>query len=102
MSCQRAESPLKLAGFTNTRLFFQDCLAESDPDIETLWVAHVDSELRCVHLTHHDGDTQEAITSLGIPPAEHAWFDAAPDRVEARSARRRASSASCLVPHRRK
>ena len=53
---QRAESPLRLNGFEAARRFFADCLAESDPATEHVWVAHVDDRARCIHLTRHDGD----------------------------------------------
>lgn len=52
---QRAESPLRLNGLAAARRFFAGCLAECDPSREHLWVAHVDSEARCIHLTRHDG-----------------------------------------------
>ena len=53
---QRAESPLRLNGLEAARRFFADCLAETDPAREHLWVAHVDDQARCIHLTRHDGD----------------------------------------------
>ena len=53
---QRAESPLLLNGYDAARRFFADCLAESDPLREHLWVAHVDDRARCIHLSRHDGD----------------------------------------------
>ena len=52
---QRAESPLRLNGLEQARSFFASCLAETDPTKEHLWVAHVDDDARCVHLTRHDG-----------------------------------------------
>ena len=52
---QRAESPLRLNGLEQARRFFAGCLAEADPKQEHLWVAHVDGDARCVHLTRHDG-----------------------------------------------
>ena len=52
---QRAESPLRLNGLEAARRFFADCLAETDPAKEHLWVAHVDDQARCIHLTRHDG-----------------------------------------------
>ncbi len=52
---QRAESPLHLDGLDQARRFFAGCLAEADPTKEHLWVAHVDDNSRCVHLTRHDG-----------------------------------------------
>lgn len=53
---QRAESPLGLNGLEAARRFFADCLAECDPAKEHVWVAHVDDQARCIHLTRHDGD----------------------------------------------
>lgn len=53
---QRAESPLLLNGFEASRRFFADCLSETDPKREHLWVAHVDHQARCIHLSRHDGD----------------------------------------------
>jgi DNA repair protein RadC len=53
---QRAELPLKLNGLTAAREFFASCLAEEDPRRECLWVAHVDDEARCLHLSRHRGD----------------------------------------------
>ena len=53
---QRAESPLHLNGLDAARRFFADCLGETDPTREHLWVAHVDDQARCIHLSRHDGD----------------------------------------------
>jgi DNA repair protein RadC len=53
---QRAELPLRLDGFAAARRFFAGCLAECDPSREHMWVAHVDDEARCIHLSRHDGD----------------------------------------------
>ena len=63
MRCQRAEPPLKLNGFAAAREFFSGCLAEQDAATETLWVAHVDSEGRCLHLSRHIGD----VSAVGLP-----------------------------------
>jgi DNA repair protein RadC len=56
MRCQRAELPLKLDGLAAARSFFAGCLSDSDPTRESLWVAHVDNQARCVHLSRHTGD----------------------------------------------
>lgn len=56
MRYQRAESPLKLDGLAAARAFFSGCLADCDPALESLWVAHLDDEARCLHLTRHAGD----------------------------------------------
>lgn len=57
---QRAESPLRLDGLEQARRFFVSCLKEADPKQEHLWVAHVDEDSRCVHLTRHDGRSDGA------------------------------------------
>lgn len=61
---QRAESPLRLNGLEAARRFFAGCLAECDPTREHLWVAHVDAEARCLHLTRHDGCDSAATLPL--------------------------------------
>ena len=54
---QRAESPLRIDGLEQARRFFAGCLAEADPSQEHLWVAHVDDDARCLHLSRHDGQS---------------------------------------------
>jgi len=56
MRYQRAEHPLKLDGLAAARAFFAGCIADSDPSRESLWVAHVDDEAHCLHVSRHDGD----------------------------------------------
>jgi DNA repair protein RadC len=56
MRYQRAELPLKLDGLAAARSFFAGCMADSDPSRESLWVAHVDDEARCLHVSRHEGD----------------------------------------------
>lgn len=60
---QPAEPPLKLDGLATARRFFSRCFAEQDTSRETLWVAHLDDEARCLHLSHHPGDE----TGVGFP-----------------------------------
>lgn len=60
MRYQRAELPLKLDGLAAARAFFSGCLAEADPRLETLWVAHVDGQSRCLHLTAYQGNESGA------------------------------------------
>jgi DNA repair protein RadC len=57
---QRAESPLRLDGLDQARRFFAGCMAEADPTQEHLWVAHVDDDSRCLHMTRHDGQADGA------------------------------------------
>ena len=53
---QRAELPLKLDGPAAARNFFAECFAEQDPSAERIWVAHLDDQSHCVHLSSHEGD----------------------------------------------
>ena len=56
MQYRRAEPPLKIDGLASARTFFAGCFAESDATRERLWVAHLDKQLNCLHLTRHEGD----------------------------------------------
>lgn len=56
MRYQRAELPLKLDGLAAARDFFAGCVADAEPTQENLWVAHVDDQSRCVHVSRHAGD----------------------------------------------
>ena len=69
---QRAESPLRLNGLEQARRFFAGCLAETDPDQEHLWVAHVDGDARCIHLSRHDGDADGADLPIRVIVADAA------------------------------
>jgi len=64
MRHQRAERPLKLDGFAAARDFFAGCFAETVSARESLFVAHVDKQLNCIHLSRHDGN--EAETALPV------------------------------------
>ena len=68
---QRAES-LRLNGLDAARRFFAGLLAESDMEREHLWVAHVDDEVRCIHLSRHEGRKAGADV-----PMRQILFDAA-------------------------
>ena len=56
MRYRRAELPLRIDGLPAARIFFAGCLADSDPNRESLWVAHLDDKARCLHLSRHSGD----------------------------------------------
>lgn len=110
MRYQRAELPLKLDGLASARRFFAGCLADSDPTRESLWVAHLDEQARCVHLSRHPGDENgsdfplkqivaDAAThrSAGIVLAHnHPSGDARPSESDCRATRRLASAAEAL------
>ena len=110
MRYQRAELPLKLDGLTAARDFFAGCFAEFDPQRETLWVAHVDEQARCLHVSCHEGDEtgagfplREIIAdaaqhgSAGIVLAHnHPSGDTRPSDSDCRATRRLASAAEAL------
>jgi DNA repair protein RadC len=60
MRYQRAELPLKLDGLAAAKSFFAGCMADSNPERENLWVAHVDDQARCLHVSRHEGDEGSA------------------------------------------
>lgn len=110
MRYQRAEHPLKLEGLAAARRFFAGCMADSDPARESLWVAHLDEQSRCLHVSRHDGDESGAAFPLkqiigdaaahgsaGIVLAHnHPSGDARPSDSDCRATRRLASAAEAL------
>jgi DNA repair protein RadC len=110
MRIQRAELPLKLDGLEAARSFFAGCFADSDPGRESLWVAHVDDQARCLHVTHHEGDESGAAFPLRAIIADaavhgsaglvlahnHPSGDARPSAADCRATRRLASAAEAL------
>jgi DNA repair protein RadC len=110
MRYQPAELPLKLDGLAAARSFFAGCLADADPSRESLWVAHVDDQARCLHLSLHNGDETgadfpmrqiiadaAAHGSAGIVLAHnHPSGDATPSDSDCRVTRRLANAAQAL------
>ncbi|MEA3058641.1 MAG: repair protein RadC [Sphingomonadales bacterium] len=110
MRYQRAELPLKLDGLAAARAFFAGCIADSDPSRENLWVAHVDDEARCLHVSRHEGDEAGATFPLrtiiadaaahgsaGIVLAHnHPSGDPRPSDSDRRATRRLATAAEAL------
>lgn len=110
MRYQRAEPPLKLNGLASARAFFAGCMADSDPARESLWVAHVDDDARCLHVSRHDGDefgadfplrtiiADAAIhCSAGIVLAHnHPSGDPTPSNSDCRATRRLATAAEAI------
>ena len=64
MRYQRAEPPVKLDGVEAARGFFAGCFADTDAGIETLWVAHVDNQARCLRLARYSGGETSATFPL--------------------------------------
>jgi DNA repair protein RadC len=110
MRYQRAEPPLKLNGLGAARDFFAGCLSQADPARESLWVAHVDEQARCLHVSRHDGDEsgthfplREIIAdaaarhSAGIVLAHnHPSGDVRPSDSDCRATRQLAAAAEAL------
>jgi DNA repair protein RadC len=110
MRYQRAELPLKLDGLAAARTFFSDCLAEADQRRETLWVAHVDGQSRCLHLAAYPGEETGGnfpLREIVIDVAEHGSEglvlahnhpsgDARPSDNDKRATRRLAMAADAL------
>ena len=110
MRYQRAELPLKLDGLAAARQFFAGCFAEDDSGRERLWVAHVDNEARCLHVSCHPGDEHGADfplrqiiadaahhNSAGIVLAHnHPSGDARPSDSDCRVTRRLATAVEAL------
>jgi DNA repair protein RadC len=110
MRYQRAELPLKLDRLAAAREFFAGCFADFDLTRESLWVAHVDEQLRCLHLSRHAGDEAGAslpvraiisdaaqLGSAGIFLAHnHPSGDATPSESDCRATRRLALAAEAI------
>lgn len=110
MRHNRAEPPLRLDGLEAARHFFADCFRDGDPTRESLWVAHVDEQARCLHLTRHDGNETGADFPLRTIIADaarhgsaglvlahnHPTGDATPSGADCRVTRRLASAAEAL------
>jgi DNA repair protein RadC len=110
MRYQRAELPLKLDGLAAAQSFFAGCLEDGDLSRESLWVAHVDDQARCIHLTRHQGDESGAVFPLrdiiadaaahgssGLVLAHnHPSGDPRPSDSDCRSTRRLAVAAEAL------
>ena len=110
MRYQRAELPLKLDGLAAARQFFAGCLAEEDPSRESLWIAHVDDQSRCLHVSCYRGDETSAdfpireiiaaaagLGSNGIVMAHnHPSGDPRPSDSDCRLTRRLATAAEAI------
>ena len=110
MRYQRAAQPLKLDGLEAARTFFAGCFAESDPLRESLWVAHVDDQACCLHVSCHEGDETGAefpLRQIIVDAAQHGSRgilvahnhpsgDPTPSDSDRRSTRRLASAAEAL------
>ena len=106
----RAELPLRLDGLAAAQEFFAGCLADEDPSRESLWVAHIDEQSWCVHLSRHPGQESGAAfplrdiiadaamhRSAGIVLAHnHPSGDPRPSESDCRATRRLAAAADAM------
>jgi len=58
MRYQRVEPPAILNGHEAARVFFASCFRPGDDRQERLWVAHVDTSARCLHVESYDGQLE--------------------------------------------
>lgn len=105
---QRAESPVALTGVEASRSFFASCFA--DQGAELLWVAHLDSGSRCIHLASYQGSEARVdlpvraiigdairLDSAGIILAHnHPSGDPQPSRSDRMATRRLAMAAEAI------
>jgi DNA repair protein RadC len=110
MRYQRAELPLTIDGLEAARTFFAGCIADSNPQREHLFVAHLDDQSRCVHVSRHLGDETGAAFPLreivadaaihgsaGIVLAHnHPSGDARPSESDKRATRKLATVTEAL------
>ena len=101
---------MTLDGLASARSFFAGCMADSDLALESLWVAHVDNEARCVHVSRHQGDESGADFPLRTIIADaathgsaaivlahnHPSGDARPSKSDCVATRRLAAAAEAL------
>ena len=110
MRHQRVDLPLTLTGEKAAREFFAACFRDADTRTERLYVAHVDENAQCLHISYHDGNLASASFPLrsiiadaarhgsaGIVLAHnHPSGNARPSEADCRATRRLASAAETL------
>jgi DNA repair protein RadC len=110
MHFQRAEPPLKMTDSRAAKTFFSGCFNDCDSTHENLFVAHLDDQARCLHLSRYQGDacsaafpireiitTAAALGSASLLIAHnHPSGDARPSPADCRSTRRLAAAADAI------
>lgn len=110
MRYQRAEPPLKLDSLAAARSFFCGCFAEEPASRESLWVAHLDGQAQCLHVSRHEGalgDLDFPLRAIIVDAAihgstaillahNHPSGDARPSVSDLRTTRRLATAAEAL------
>lgn len=110
MRYQRAEPPARLNGHEAAERFFADCFARGKAGEERLWIAHVDQQARCLHLTSHAGGPDRVdipvrdiisdaarLGSAGVLLAHnHPSGDSRPSAADCRATRRLATAGEAI------
>lgn len=110
MRYQRVEPPALLNGHEAARNFFSSCFRDDNPNLERLWVAHVDESARCIHLQSYDGKPESVdmpvreiivdaarLGSVGIVLAHnHPSGDARPSNADCQATRRLACAGEAI------
>ncbi|MEQ7873264.1 JAB domain-containing protein [Sphingomonas sp. ASV193] len=77
MAFQRAESPARLDGYDAAVAFFQGCFPDRRAGTESLFVAHLDQQARCLHLSRHVGEAGSVDLPVRTIIGDAARFDSA-------------------------
>ena len=102
MRHQRIEPPAILNGQEAARAFFSSCFRPGEDAQERLWVAHVDSSARCLHVECYDGQLESValpvrsiivdaakLGSAGVVLAHnHPGGDATPSKADCTATRK--------------
>ena len=110
MRFQPAHAPALLNGHEAARDFFASCFGPSDSARERLWVAHVDSSVRCLHVQSYVGEPDSIdlplrdiivdaarLGSAAIVLAHnHPSGDARPSEADCRATRRLALAGEAI------
>ena len=110
MRYQRAELPARLDGHDAAKAFFEGFFTDRRAGAEALFVAHLDDQARCLHLSRHDGDAGHVpmpvrdiirdaarVGSAGVIVAHnHPSGDASPSLDDRRATRRLATAAEAI------
>ena len=101
---------MKLDSERAARRFFTECFAGNNQSVECLWVAHVDEQARCLHLSRHQGNEDATLFPLRTIIADaarhgsaglvlahnHPSGDARPSDADCKATRRLASAAEAI------
>lgn len=64
MLCARTSDELKLDSVQTAKSFFETCFEQVNLEVETFWVAHINSHGRLLHLAQYTGNQSSVSPSL--------------------------------------